>query len=51
MTDNLKTNQANYMFSLKRLKSECKILPTIVDFSPPFMYFLIYVGTANHANP
>ena len=51
MTDNLKNDISKYLFSLKRLRSECKIAPTIVDFSPPFMYNLFYSETANQPNP
>lgn len=39
MTDNPKIDTTRYLFSLIRLKPECKIVPTIVDFSPPFMYY------------
>jgi hypothetical protein len=36
MTDNPKTQGKEYQFSLVRLKPDCKIQPTYVDFWPLF---------------
>lgn len=36
MTDNQATNQTMKIFSLIRLKPECKIPPIRVDFEAPF---------------
>jgi hypothetical protein len=38
MTDNQVLAQNLKIFSLIRLKADCKILPVRVDFAPPHMY-------------
>lgn len=39
MTDKQNFDTARHLFSLIRLKADCKITPTLVDFTPPFMYY------------
>ena len=43
MTDNHQMAQNLKMFSLIRLKPECKITPVRADFSAPFRYTITYL--------
>ena len=42
MTDNPKADGKQFMFSLVRLRPECKISPTFADFTPLFRYRVSY---------
>lgn len=44
MTDNQRCNGKEYLFSLVRLKPECKVQPTFVDFEPLYGYLIDYSG-------
>lgn len=43
MTDNSRTHIKEYQFSLVRLRPECKVQPTFVDFEPLYGYSFFYL--------
>lgn len=48
MTDNSKTKIKEYQFSLVRLRPECKVQPTFVDFEPLYGYCFFYLEELHH---